>query len=334
MQAVSYVPAIFAFSSAKVPKSTATAVFTPLPPPGRPSSVKQCTTPLVPPGLHDYLKTTEEPNDLEKIAEAEKLMPGVLASMRELEQLREQKFNAESHILSVKTIEKDPCVCMFWTGFPNHLMFMAVFSWLSYKASTMTYWMGTQMAEKTPRRNGRNVEWCLTLQEEFFLTMVRLKTGFVLRDLAQRFGVSESSVRSIFTTWINLMYFELREWFQLPDPNKSQASDFPNARVIIDCAELFCETPGHFKEKKHSYSDDKHYETFKFLVALSAHPAVFHVSNVFGGHACDVHDVLAASRAVGGKVMADRFHRHVQNDAFRHRAYHVSLQRNRKMPTD
>jgi len=46
----------------------------------------------------------------------------------------------------------------------------------------------------------------LLLIEHFFLTLTRLCLGLFKLDLANRFGISQSTVSRIVTTWINLMY--------------------------------------------------------------------------------------------------------------------------------
>ena len=53
----------------------------------------------------------------------------------------------------------------------------------------------------------------LTFLDEFLLVLMRLKAGLFVQDLADRFGVSISLVSRICITWINLLYFELKDLF-------------------------------------------------------------------------------------------------------------------------
>ena len=91
----------------------------------------------------------------------------------------------------------------------------------------------------------RGPERKLPLIEEFFLTMVRLKVGLLVEDLAVRFSISVGSVSSIFNSWVNLMYVDLKELCELPSrsvvtENQSKAMrDFEDVRVILDCTEIF-----------------------------------------------------------------------------------------------
>ena len=56
----------------------------------------------------------------------------------------------------------------------------------------------------------------LPLIEQFFLTLVRLRTGFPVLDIANRFGVSQSTVSRITNTWINLMYHNFKSIERFP----------------------------------------------------------------------------------------------------------------------
>jgi len=50
----------------------------------------------------------------------------------------------------------------------------------------------------------------LPLKEQLFLTLVRLRTGFAKLDIANRFGISQSTDFRIVNTWINLMFHNLK----------------------------------------------------------------------------------------------------------------------------
>ena len=67
-------------------------------------------------------------------------------------------------------------------------------------------WQGqrTGQGERLTRKAGSQSK--ITLQDQFFLVLVRLRLALDTEDLADRFGVSPSTVSRIFITWINLMY--------------------------------------------------------------------------------------------------------------------------------
>ena len=43
--------------------------------------------------------------------------------------------------------------------------------------------------------------------EEFLLVLIRLRLGLLEQDIAYRFGLSQSTVSRIITTWINFLYY-------------------------------------------------------------------------------------------------------------------------------
>ena len=85
---------------------------------------------------------------------------------------------------------------------------------------------------------------------EFFLLRVRLRLDLLQQDLAYRFGISQSSVSRILTTWIKFVYLKLKRiplWplralvlSNMPNTFKMQ---YPTTRVIIDATEIFVEQP-------------------------------------------------------------------------------------------
>ena len=50
----------------------------------------------------------------------------------------------------------------------------------------------------------------LSLMEQLFLTLVRLRLGLLEQGLANRFNISISSVSRITATWVNLMFHCLK----------------------------------------------------------------------------------------------------------------------------
>ncbi|CAG2235089.1 unnamed protein product [Mytilus edulis] len=155
----------------------------------------------------------------------------------------------------------------------------------------------------------------LSLIDEFFLTMVRLKVGLLVEDLAIRFSISVGLVSQIFSSWINLMYVDLKELCELPskevlNENQSHAmKDFEDVRVIIDCTEIFVQNPSKLDARKQVFSN---YNTFKFLIGVSPQMGRTYVSRMYGGRAsdkfitCDSVDLLHNLEVNKGSVMADR----------------------------
>ena len=103
--------------------------------------------------------------------------------------------------------------------------------------------------KKSPKKFGPKRE--LTEKDEFLLTMMKLRLGSTNADLAQRFAVSATTVTNIFTTWVKLLASELGcliynppyEVFRKTLPKKFHKPSYSKVRHIIDCTEVFIETP-------------------------------------------------------------------------------------------
>ena len=72
--------------------------------------------------------------------------------------------------------------------------------------SKLTYWnRDTKFTETSPSKKcGRSRKLCL--MNELFLTLIRLRVGLLVADLAFRFGISKSHVTRIVITWIQFLY--------------------------------------------------------------------------------------------------------------------------------
>ena len=87
-------------------------------------------------------------------------------------------------------------------------------------------------------------------EEEFFQVLCRLRQGFNEKHLASLFGISQPTVSSIFSSWINFMFLRfgiINVWPSREEINKTMPEDFkvkyPNTRVILDCTEVKCQMP-------------------------------------------------------------------------------------------
>ena len=124
---------------------------------------------------------------------------------------------------------------------------------LEPKASTMHFWQGTDKCKdgtlkyqnENVNKSGRKRK--LSLLEEFFIVLVRHKTGMFLLDLSERFDASVSFISKTFTTWITFLYYELPLYFPFPSQelvrkySPKSFEKYPTTRIIIDGTEIFIE---------------------------------------------------------------------------------------------
>lgn len=238
-----------------------------------------------------------------------------------VQQLEDEKTYYRERCLVLEDVKCNDKKFQFWTGFPNYGTFKALYDYLdSVWLKNKRNWRGkdttetaagedTQFFKKGPSSK-------LSLEEEFFMVVVRLRVGLTINDLSLRFGLSVGSVSKIFTTWINILYFALKELCQMPswdqDNGKAeQFSNFPSLKVIIDCTEVFTQKPSSLQANKEVYSQYKSHTTVKFLVGISPHGAIVYISRAWGGRTSDKHITASspdfiATLTHGDEVMADR----------------------------
>ena len=192
------------------------------------------------------------------------------------------------------------------TGLGGTDMFQLVFDTLSSKAKRMQYWKGTKQTQLESRSSDMVDDYArpgpsrkLSLEQEFLMVMMRLRMALLLEDVAFRFQVSPGLASSTFQTWIRLMRKEL-SWLILWPSKAATRKNLPSCfrrwyskvRCIIDCTEIFIETPSSLDIQAQCYSDYKHHTTIKVLVAINPNGLITYVSDCYGGRASDKHIVM------------------------------------------
>lgn len=268
---------------------------------------------------HDYIKTQEDRASNEFAQRNPDLVLKFQELQSEVNALKKENLDLKRRKVSIENIQENEQLCRFYTGFPNYRTFKALFNYLKDIAETKSNWRGSKtvstnhFSDRCQNKPGPDAK--LTLEEEFLMVMMRLKVGLLQQDLAHRFGLAESTVSRIFTTWINIMFIELKCLCEMPGSESSekakQFSQFPMLRVILDCTELYTEQPSSFQARKAVYSNYKSHTTFKYLVGISPHPAVTYVSPAWGGRSSDKFitaqsEELLEALNPGEQVMVDR----------------------------
>ena len=87
-------------------------------------------------------------------------------------------------------------------------------------------------------------------EDELLLTLCKLRHNFPQDDLAKRFGLHQSTVSHVFSSWIETIEACMDEFHLWPDREVIQANmptvfreQFPDTRVIIDAAEMEKDRP-------------------------------------------------------------------------------------------
>ena len=253
---------------------------------------------------------------------AGKGIESLLAQVKELEKTVVDLKKQLSSKFAVSTIGHDDRKVAFYTGFPTYNDFMACFRYLGPAVSNLVYWSsnsqkqessGTPLRSKAPSGRARRLQPV----DEFFMTLVRLRLGLLEQDLADRFGISTSTVSRIFTTWINFLYLRLKDLPLWPPKEIIDAympqvfkSLYPTTRVIVDATEIYVGKTSLPDIQQMTFSSYKNNNTFKGLIGISPSGAISFISRLFPGSISDKEltkqSGLLELLERGDSVMVDR----------------------------
>ena len=126
------------------------------------------------------------------------------------------------------------------------------------------------------------------------MTLVWLKNAFPLYHLSWLFKIPVSTASRHLITWVNFLYFKLGSipiWPSKEEILETMPTSFkktyPNTRCIIDCTELFCQSPSPLNTQSCLYSSYKSHVTYKGLVGIAPSGAVIFVSQLYDGSISD-----------------------------------------------
>lgn len=248
---------------------------------------------------HDYIVTQSDQSSFNMVAEDNSLKEYIKDAEKQKEYAKQfEKMRENGQILSLYGVKDNKKLFRYYTGFPDYDVFEALFTYLEPKAQQMKYPYGERTMKHLPYqtkfKKKPGPKRTFSLPDEMFMVLVRLRLGVPSGDIAVRFGIAESTFSSMFSAWVCLLSIELEKICKLPDnlvdPENSGAdcfSDFSNLRIVLDCTELFAETPSSLSARKQLFSNYKHHSTVKFLVGINTYGAVTYVSEMYGGRASD-----------------------------------------------
>ena len=192
------IPTIFLWTKENKPRKLPTV---------RQLSLKTDTAKTIQVSLSDFVKSTdigvqterqqcEHGNEISQLKkELSECHMNLMKTQSEFDHNRYVSLKSKFCIEQFRDCDSEIC---FYTGFPDFDRFAICFEYL--KPSIKCLPTCTSLARQK-----------LTPINQFFLVMCRLRLGLLENDLAERFGISQSSVSKIFSGWINMMYFELKE---------------------------------------------------------------------------------------------------------------------------
>ncbi|XP_003391888.1 PREDICTED: uncharacterized protein LOC100632435 [Amphimedon queenslandica] len=200
----------------------------------------------------------------------------------------------------IDIIKNDDKATCFYTGLTQYSLFIELFELLK-----------PLVPEK------RDYLSHLSLIDEFFGVLMKLRLGVPHQDIAYRLNVTEWTVSNFFHKWLDVMCIELKCLIPWPDDEQlrknmpqSFRKHYMDVKCIVDCFEIFIERPTSFVARAATYSNYKKHNTVKVFIAISPTGSICFISKGWGGR---VSDKVITSKCGfmqklcrGDAVMADR----------------------------
>uniref|UniRef100_A0A3B3RDS7 Si:dkey-60a16.1 n=1 Tax=Paramormyrops kingsleyae TaxID=1676925 RepID=A0A3B3RDS7_9TELE len=129
--------------------------------------------------------------------------------------------------------------------------------------------------------------------DELFPFLKYLTTGCTQRELGHQFNIHRTTASRIITTWANFLYCVLGAvciWIKPEEITAnlpSEFKDYADTQVIVDCTELWCQTPSSLVLQSEVYSHYKSHCTFKAMIGMAPHGPLTFVSALYAGSISD-----------------------------------------------
>lgn len=176
---------------------------------------------------------------------------------------------------------------MFYTGFLNYSTLVLCFNSLKEKAANLSYVNHQRLNFDIAQKSGTKRK--LSLWQKLTLVLLRLRLGLFEKDLANRFTVSVSRLSDILRSWIRFMKSELQprciSW-----PCKEQIKHYmppmfkelyPELVSVIDCTEIWTESPSSLDNQPLCYSIYKSRTAMKALIGITPNGVVSFASELY-----------------------------------------------------
>ena len=207
----------------------------------------------------------------------------------------------------------------FYTGITTVAAFHDIFSLIEPNLPKVKYWRGTKRSIVSSKVCKSIKPKKLPSQDEFLLTLMKLRLGLLNEDLADRFGISPTTCSNTFKTWIRMLRILLGDslvnWLPIEAirdhlPEMYSKAGHHNLRCIIDCTEIYIERPKSLDLQAQTWSDYKSHNTIKFLIGISPTGYITYLSDCYTGRSSDKY-ICSDSGFYnllerGDEIMADR----------------------------
>ena len=158
-----------------------------------------------------------------------------------------------------------------------------------------------------------------TMEDQIIITLLKLKHNVSFDMLGYMNNIGQSTAADYFWKWVDIMYVKLKFLIRMQDrdyvydniPNVFKLK-FPRLTSIIDCFEIFVESPSSLMARAQLYSQYKRHCTIKVLISCTPLGAINYISKCYGGRASDIQITRESGFTTskyhmpGDQILADR----------------------------
>ena len=140
----------------------------------------------------------------------------------------------------------------------------------------------------------------ITYENHLLLVLMKLRHGYVNKDLAFRFNTNFTNISNIFRTYWKALSGILRNFIVWPKREAlrrnlpSSFKKIKNRVCIIDYTEVFIGRPFNLNDRSQTFANYKSINTIKYLVGITPSGAVSFLSAGWNGRAYDKEITLSS----------------------------------------
>lgn len=220
---------------------------------------------------------------------------------RELAKHQQQRSYQRAHY-SAANLSTD--VVRMETGLPTKDVFQIVVNYVSRFQENINYYAGWKVDT-------------ITLEDQVFITLIKLKQNYTNLHLAQLFSCSVATIANIVLTFVHVLHSLLfKDITTIPSREKnkmcspSSFSQYSSCRIIIDCTDMEIAAPKLMSQQCATYSSYRGMNSFKVIIGVAPNAVITYVSNLYPGSISDKQIVkesgLLNHLCTGDLILADK----------------------------